>query len=105
MFDSAACAHPDIGAPQVSVDALVDLRALLMAIGSDSASARVLTEEDCRRASKTRFKTDEHAHAAAVDADDPRCRARRVEAKRSRRVARKTVAASRAGAHKRGAER
>jgi hypothetical protein len=71
MFDSAACAHPELGEPQVSVDALLDLRALLMAIGSDSASAPVLTKED-RRARKTRTDADAHDHAAAVDANESR---------------------------------
>ena len=106
MFDSAVCTQSEIGAARLSVDAMLDLRALLAAIGSDSVPSSVFgpTEED-RRGCKTRFEADEHIRATTAGADEPRRGARRVEAKRDRRTTRKAADASRASAPKPGADR
>jgi hypothetical protein len=84
MFDSAVCGCADLGTPQVSVATLLDLRALLMAIGSDPEPtlAQLPTKED-RNAEPTRIEPRGHVLAAAVDAHDARCRPRHIATKRS----------------------
>jgi hypothetical protein len=106
MFDSAASAHFALGNAQLSIDALVDLRALLDAIGFDCAeSASLVPTKEVRCAIQMQSDQDEPAHAAAANVYESRGRPRRVEAKRGGRAASKTAVAGRAGARKRGAER
>jgi hypothetical protein len=106
MFDAAECLRHDLGPPRASIDALLDLRALLLAIASDpELSVALLPPQEDRHALKTTGKTGKLVHATTAGIDEPGRASRRGEEKRGRRTSRKTAVAARAGAGKCGGER
>jgi hypothetical protein len=99
MFDSAASAHFALGNAQLSIDALVDLRALLDAIGFDCAeSASLVPTKEVRCAIKCdliRTSPPTTLPLMLTSREVVRDESRR---KRGGRAASKTAVAGRAGA-------